>query len=78
MDIVKPMVERTQVELEARDEYDKTPLHFAAYSGKLSVVQYMCEQGGDKEARSGNDNTLLHYAAEKGHHPVVQYFEGLK
>ena len=62
------------MDLEARGEYDWTPLHWAAYDGHLSVVLYLCEQGADKKATSGGDEwTPLHYAAHKGHLPVVQY-----
>jgi len=31
------------------------------------VVQYLCEQGVDKEATDVNGATPLHYAALKGH-----------
>ena len=54
---------------------DSTPLHWAAYHGYLPAVQYLCEQGGDKEVRSGGGKTPLLYAAYKGHLPVVQYFK---
>jgi len=37
------------------------------------VVQYLCEQGADKEARSRNDMTPLLFASLKGHLPVEQY-----
>jgi len=43
LDIVKAMIERTQVDMEAKDEYDITPLHWAAQEGHLLVVQYLCE-----------------------------------
>lgn len=36
LDIVRVMVERTQVDLDARDAYDTTPLHLAASYGPLS------------------------------------------
>ena len=32
-----------------------TRLHLAARSGHLPVVQYLCEQGADKEARAEGD-----------------------
>ena len=38
LDIVKAVVERTQVELEARCKYSRTPLHFAADKGHLPIV----------------------------------------
>ena len=41
LDIVKAMVERTQVELEASDGSGMTPLHYAADNGHLPVVQYL-------------------------------------
>jgi len=76
--IVKAVVERTKVELEARGEYGRTPLHSAALEGHPPVGQYLCEGGADKEARDVNDWTPLHLAAIDGHLPVVQYFDGLK
>ena len=41
--------------------------------GHLSVVQYLCEQGADKEARDNVGLTPLHSAASNGQLPVVQY-----
>ena len=53
-----------------------TPLHTTAYNGHLPVVQYLCEQGVDKEARNGNGRTPL-YMAESGHRmAVVEFLRG--
>ena len=46
MDIVRAMVERTQVDLETRQGNWNTPLQIAAKRGHRPVVQYLCEQGG--------------------------------
>ena len=60
LDIARAMVERTQVDLEARDAlYGRTPLLWVARNGHLPVVQYLCEQGADKEARSDDGRTPL-------------------
>ena len=45
----------------------------AARKGHLPVVQYLCEQGADKEARDDDGSTPLLWAALNGHLPVVQY-----
>ena len=76
LDIVRTMVERTQVDLEARGEGGWTSLHRAASNGHLPVVQYLYEQGADKEASDGSGRTPLHWAASHGHLPVVQYLRG--
>jgi len=47
-----------------------SPLHLAALHGHLHVVQYLCEQGADKEARDVNDVTPLDYLARNVHLPV--------
>jgi len=74
---VKAVVERMHVELEARDEGGRTPLHLATDSGHLPVaalhlatdsghlpvVQCLCEQGADKDARDTDGRTPLHFAA---------------
>ncbi len=73
IDTIKVMVERTQVDLEARDREDRTPLHWAALFGHLPALQYLCEQGADKDARGDHDLTPLHWVAYRGRLPVVQY-----
>ena len=42
LDIVRAIVERTQVDLKERDEHDVTPLLWAAHRGHLPGVQYLC------------------------------------
>ena len=65
--------EKPHANKDARDEDGRIPLHLAARC-HLSVVQYLCEQGADKEARNdGGSSTPLLWAAREGHLSVVQY-----
>jgi len=75
LDIVKAMVERTQVDLEARSRFGRTPLLMAAQRNNIPMVQYLCEQEADKEVRDEDDSTPLQLAAH--HLPMVQYLKGL-
>jgi len=52
LEIVKAMVERTPMDVEARSLSGLTPLHWAARWGHIHVVQYLCDQGADKQARN--------------------------
>ena len=73
IDIVKAMMERTQVDVNAMNSHGYRQLNIAANHGRLSVVQYMCEQGADKEARGQHDLTPLCWTVFSGHLSVMQY-----
>ena len=55
---------------------NRVPLLMAAYNGHLPVVQYLCEQGVDKEVRDGNNRTPLDIATGKGQTHVIRYPQG--
>ena len=78
VDIVRAIVERTQLELEARDNEGRTALHWATYFAHLAVAQYLCEQGADEEARDGKGRTPVHLAAMRGHLSLLQYLSSQK
>ena len=69
--IVKAMVEITGFGGEGWDCI--SPPHDAARNGHLPVVQYLCEQGAEKEGRSRDGSISLHSATHNGNLPVVQY-----
>ena len=73
LDIVQAMVERTQVDLERKDAMGWSPLLNASTFDRLSVVQYLCEQGTNKETKGRDGRRPLHMAAQEGHLSVVQY-----
>ena len=58
--------------------HDKsTLLHEAAYSGKLEVVQYLCENFPElTNERTLNSFTACHYAVQEGHEEVTVFLLG--
>jgi len=55
-----------------------TPLHLAAHSGHLSVVEYLVNQKTGINAKDYEGMTPLHYAAGNGHLSVVEYLVNQK
>ena len=57
----------------ARDNFKWTPLHFACHAGILDVVELLLNNGADLEARTLNEATPLMRAIESARPEVVQY-----
>jgi len=55
-----------------------THLHYAAYNGHLSVVEYLFNQKADINAKDKFEMTPLHNAAREGHLSVVEYLVNQK
>jgi len=62
MEKIKFLVERRDVDLNARDGWDATPLYYACLCGHEDVVQYLIEQGARCEADTFDGERCL-YAA---------------
>jgi len=44
-DIVKYFIEEKGLDPEVKGRYMRTPLHWAAYSGRMDVVEYLVSKG---------------------------------
>ena len=55
----------------ARDSYQETPLHHAAYRGKTEVAALLIRKGANVNARNENKVTPLHLAASQGNTEVA-------
>jgi ankyrin repeat protein len=61
------------------DQRGASPLHWAAGSGHLYLVEHLVEECGcdpnqpQQGKRSFSGRTALHWAARNGHLPVVEY-----
>ncbi|CAG9464337.1 unnamed protein product [Pedinophyceae sp. YPF-701] len=54
-------------ELEPRNKGQETPLHVAAFHGRVPLVKYLVEQGCRGDVGNEAGDTALHLAAREGH-----------
>ena len=47
-----------------------TALHYAAYNGKIQVVEALLNAGADKAVKNNDGETALDYA-QRGNHPAI-------
>ncbi len=63
--------------LEVKDNSGKTPLHCAAFNGKLDIVKYFVdEEKIDASIKDNSGWTPLHWASWNGHLDVAKYLIG--
>lgn len=58
-------------DIDAHDEYGKTPLHCAVGAQKLDIVQCLLRYKPDVDAHDDRDDTALHTAARTGNLDIV-------
>ncbi|KAK1770501.1 ankyrin repeat-containing domain protein [Phialemonium atrogriseum] len=60
-------------EIDAKDGYGKTPLHWAAKNGHKAIARLLVEKGAEIDAKDGYDGrTPLHWAAKNGHEAIAR------
>ena len=70
----KGIQEQVEAAVKAKDEFNRSPLHYACENGHLNIVKYLIEkQNVNKEAKDRDGWTPLYCACENGHLNVVQY-----
>ncbi len=61
-----------EVDIDAQNGYQNTPLYLAARNGHLQIAQVLIEAGADIDAQNSYQNTPLHIAAKNGHLLIAQ------
>ena len=75
LECVQYLVEKGY-DINCRDDEGSTPLHCAAYSGRLNIVEYLStREEYIPESENNFGDTPAHTAAWKGHCTVLKYFK---
>ena len=59
-------------DVNAKNEWGGTPLHFATFGSHKEVVELLIAKGADVNAKDGVGETPLHWAAKEGNKEVVE------
>lgn len=66
------VVEEKKVAVNAYDDEEWRPLHFAASKGFTEICLFLIEHGAEIDARDNSGNTPLHLAAGRGQDETVE------
>ena len=72
LDIARELCTKMDIDTWGLDE-DGPSLHWAAYLGRVDVVQELINQGADIDVKDRHGTTLLHDACANGHLDVVKF-----
>ncbi len=63
----------TGTDIDVRNDYEDTPLIFAASSGRIEAVKFLLDRGANVNAKNNWDHTPLLLAANNGHTDIVGF-----
>ena len=52
-----------EANINVKDEYGNTLLHYASLYGRSKIVKYLINKGADINKKNNKGNTPLHYAS---------------
>ncbi len=65
LDEVKYLISKGE-NINAKDNYGRTPLYLAIWIEHYQVVDYLISNGADTNVKDNHNKTLLHYASKYG------------
>ncbi|KAK7082352.1 Poly (ADP-ribose) polymerase [Halocaridina rubra] len=76
LDVLKVMKSHgCDINVIADNRYKQTPLHYAAYEGKLSAVKWLVQNGAVLDAKDGYGNTPLSCACRRKQKDVIYWLQ---
>uniref|UniRef100_A0A061QYB7 Ankyrin repeat and death domain-containing protein 1a n=1 Tax=Tetraselmis sp. GSL018 TaxID=582737 RepID=A0A061QYB7_9CHLO len=71
--VIEKIFDRTMdLNIDMRDKYERTALHWAAESGHAETCEMLLELGAEPAARESLGRTAIHLAARAGHLSVIE------
>jgi hypothetical protein len=68
---VKRLLSIRNINVNVKDVYGETPLHWAAKNGHVEIARVLLQNGAEVNVRNNYGNTPLHYAAIHGHVDIL-------
>jgi hypothetical protein len=68
---VKRLLSIRNINVNLKDVYGSTPLHWAALNGHIEITRLLLQNGADVDAKSNGGSTPLNYAARNGHVDIL-------
>jgi len=72
VDKVQALLQQNSALVDARDEFDRTPLHWAVRGVHFELMQLLIEKGADINAKDNARITPLHSVASRGHKQAAE------
>ena len=60
-------------DVNGRDQFRWTPLHFACHTGQLDVARYLLDHGAELDVQAANGGTPIMRAIESSRENVVSF-----
>ena len=75
MDIIIDLITKYKCDTNCKDDYGRTPLHYAVINNRLEVLKILnrYKQHDSINSQDNNGDTPLHYACRNGHLDIAQY-----
>ena len=61
-----------RVRIPRKEQYNKTPLHYASYFGHVEICRHLLDHGAEVDSRDSLGRTPLHYSCQFGHVEVTR------
>jgi ankyrin repeat protein len=72
VDVVNELLDKQMVDVNKKDSYGNTALHWAVEGGHKPMIQLLLEKGADVHLQDEQGRTALHWAALKGDKIMLQ------